>query len=284
MFPAHVILGAIDSLPTLPEAVARLSGLVARNDATAHDFEQAVKHDPILTTNLIRAANSGEFSRAEPVSSLRASIERVGMQRLVEVAVGSSFRRSLPTRIPGYGITAQKFWIHCIAVATIAENLAERLQLLSADMAFTCGLLHDIGQLGIGGFFAEMMPESDWWTFDTPEKERTLLGCNHCDIGHGLAVKWDLPVVIRDVCRWHHELPKTPKDVDVDLVTVIHAADALSFMIGFGGVGYYGEVLDELGPVRMGIGEQELLELAKSLRHAIGQNALAIGCRKETVQ
>lgn len=279
MFPSHVILAAIDSLPTLPDAVARLSALVDKEDATTRDFEQAVKHDLILTANLIHAANSGQFSGAEPVSSLSAAIERVGMQRLVEVAVGSSFRRSLPIRIPGYGITAQKFWIHCIAVATIAENLAERLKLLSADMAFTAGLLHDIGQLGIGGFFAEMMPESNWWTFDTPEKERSLLGCNHCDIGHGLAVKWDLPAATRDVCRWHHEVPKAPKDADVDLITVIHAADALSFMIGFGGVGYPGEVLDERATVCMGISEQELLELAKSLRHPIGENALAIGCQ-----
>jgi hypothetical protein len=105
------------------------------------------------------------------------------------------------------------------------------------------------------------------------------LGCNHCDIGHGLATKWDLPVEARDVCRWHHELPKAPQDADLDLITVIHAADALSFMTGFGGVGYFGEVLDELATERMGIDEQELLELAKGLRHTIGQNALAIGCQ-----
>jgi 2'-5' RNA ligase len=74
-------------------------------------------------------------------------------------------------------------------------------------------------------------------------------------------------------------LPKAPKNADLDLITVIHAADALSFMIGFGGVGYFGEVLDEQATVRIGISEQDLLELAKGLRQTIGQNALDLGCQ-----
>jgi putative nucleotidyltransferase with HDIG domain len=277
MFRPHVILEGIDSLPTLPEAVNRLSILVKDDKTTAGEFEQAVLLDPVLTANMIRAANAINTAGTEPITTVSQAVERIGMQRLFEVAVGSSLRRTLPARIPGYGITAQKFWIHCIAAATIAETLAKKLELPSADTAFTTGLLHDIGQLVIGNFLAETMPEANWWTFDSPAKERNLLGCNHCDVGSEIALRWKLPEAVIDSCRWHHELPEVPENCNIDMVTVMHASDALAYMIGFPGVGYVGEVLHKLAPARLGISAQELYVIAKSVRHIIGQNAVATG-------
>lgn len=277
MLPPHVILKGLDALPVTPEVVLRLLPLLNAKILDAAEFKQAVKFDPVLTANLIQAANKIHESGMAPITSLEEAIERVGLHRLVDLAVGTSLRRTLPTRLPGYGISAGKFWIHCIAVATIAEAIAQRIKLPSAGMAFTAGLVHDLGQLVIGDFFAENMPESDWWTFGTPDDERALLSCNHCDIGKVVAEKWNLPPAVIDACRWHHELAKAPKDIDGGLNAVIHAADALAYTLGFKGVGYSGEVLDELAAPMLGLDEEELLELAQGLRRSIGQNAVASG-------
>ena len=51
----------------------------------------------------------------------------------------------------------------------------------------------------------------------------------------------------------------------------------MAYALGFKGVGYPGEVLDELAPAKLGLSGQELLDLAGSLRKAIGQNAIASG-------
>ena len=190
MLPPHVILRNMDTLPVAPEVVLRLTPLLSGEDLGGADLERAVRFDPVLTANLIRAANGALEAGSAPVVSLAEAIDRMGAHRLLEVAVGSSLRRTLPARIPGYGIGAGRFWIHCIAVATIAEAIAGRINLPSAGMAFTAGLVHDLGQLAIGDFFAETMPESDWWTFGTPEEERALLSCNHCDIGKAVAERW----------------------------------------------------------------------------------------------
>ena len=277
MLPPHVILKGLEALPVTPEVVARLTPFLNAKTLDVAGFKQAVKFDPVLTANLIQAANQVHEPGSAPIATLEEAIERVGLHRLVDMAVGSSLRRTLPTRLPGYGISAGKFWIHCIAVATIAEAIAQRIELPSVDMAFTAGLVHDIGQLAIGDFFAENMPESDWWTFGTPDDERALLSCNHCDIGKVVAEKWNLPPAVIDPCRWHHELAKAPMNIDKGLNAVIHAADALAYTLGFKGVGYSGEVLDELAPPLLGLSELELLELAKTARRSIGQNAIASG-------
>jgi len=277
MFPAHVMLEGIDLLPILPEALTRLSVIVKDNTATAEQFTQAVMTDPVLTACMLHAANSLSSDSAKSFNTVHEAVEQFGQQRLYDAAVGSTIRRSLPARIPGYGISAEKYWIHSIAVATIADLLARKLDLPNADMAFTAGLLHDIGQIVIGNFLGHAMPAANWWTFDTPTKERSLLGCNHCDVGYEIAVKWNLPKTVGDCCRWHHELTKASEDLDTDMITVINAADALAYMIGFPGVGYVGEVLDKETPARLGFSTKELYQLASDIKQTIGKNAAASG-------
>ncbi len=277
MFPAHVMLEGIDFLPILPEALTRISVIVKENTATSDDFAQAVMTDPVLTACMLHAANSLSSEDSKPLNTVYEAVEQFGMQKLYEAAVGSTIRRSLPARIPGYGISAEKYWIHSIAVATIADLLARKLDLKNAEMAFTAGLLHDIGQIVIGNFLGHAMPAANWWTFDTPAKERDLLGCNHCDVGYEMAIKWSLPKTIQDCCRWHHELTKAAEDLDTNMITVIYAADALAYMIGFPGVGYVGEVLDKEAPARLGFSTKELYQLASDVKQTIGKNAAASG-------
>jgi putative nucleotidyltransferase with HDIG domain len=277
MFPAHVMLEGIDFLPVLPEALTRLSAIVKDSCTSTDDFVQTTRLDAVLTACMLHAANSLSTDGADPITSVEQAVEQFGMQRLFDAAVGSTIRRSLPARIPGYGISAEKYWIHSIAVATIADLLARKLDLKNADMAFTAGLLHDIGQIVIGNFLGHAMPAANWWTFDTPAKERSLLGCNHCDVGYEIAVKWNLPKVIQDCCRWHHELTKASDDLDTNMITVINAADALAYMIGFPGVGYVGEVLDKETPAKLGINTKDLYQMASDVKQSIRQNAIASG-------
>jgi len=277
MLPAHVFLHGFDTLPVAPEVVARLTPLLGDPAFTADDLERTIAFDPVLTANLLQAANRALGTGAAPVTGLRQAAERVGLQRLLATAVGASLRRGLPSRIPGYGIASGKFWIHCIAVATISEAIARRIALPAAEVAFTAGLLHDVGQLAIGLFFAENSPEADWWTFGTPAEERSFLGCNHCDVGLLVARRWSLPGPVSDACRWHHEPAEAPASIDTGLNAVVHAADALAYTLGYRGVGYPGEVLHPAAPARLGLAEAELLALARGVRRAIGRNAVASG-------
>jgi putative nucleotidyltransferase with HDIG domain len=273
MFPAHIMLEGIETLPLFPGALNRLSDIVNSTNGSVYDFEQAALLDPVFTARLLHSINT-----LSPLNtSVKEAAEEFGLQRLFDAAVGTTIRRPFPLRIHGYGITAQKFWVHCIAVATIAEFLARRVGFKDAHMAFTAGLLHDIGQFVIANFLTQVMPTATWWTFDTPDKERSLLGCNHCDVGYEVAVKWNLPETIRDCCRWHHEPNKATDDLDSEMLTIINAADELAYMIGFPGVGYAADVLDKDTPARLGFGTNELYELAETVKQVIAKSAIAAG-------
>jgi putative nucleotidyltransferase with HDIG domain len=269
MIPAYVIVEGIESLPTLPESVARLSVLLQDDKATAADFERAVRTDPVITANLLRAANSVFSQGIEPTTSVSQAVARIGLRRVFEVAFGSAFRRTIPARIPGYGLTAPVFWLHCTATAVYAEALVRELNLPCSEMAFTAGLLHDVGKLVIGGFLEEMMPESNWWTFGTAEEERRLLGSNHCDVGREIAIRWHLPLPVVHACRWHHEPAATPDDVDSDLMAVVHAADFLSTKAGFSGSSGAGEGCDIFVQERLGLSPERSAILMEAFREDV---------------
>lgn len=276
MFPAYVILEGIEGLPTLPEVVILLSNVLRDEYSSATDIEQAVRIDPAITANLMRAANSVHFSGYQPTTSIHEAIARIGLKRVYEVAIGSTLKRAIPKRIPGYGLSGQKFWLHCIASACIAEAFAKEIKIASSDMAFTAGLLHDVGQLVIGTFLDEMMPESNWWTFGTHRDERNTLGCNHNDVGHEIAIKWNLPPVIQQTCRWHHDFDSVPKNCDLDLIAVVHLANSFAYISGFDGGSCMGEVFDSEAQQHLGIPMKQLMEMTMNLKPDINELAASI--------
>ena len=62
-----------------------------------------------------------------------------------------------------------------------------------------------------------------------------MLNLDHTDMGHWLAIKWGLPLTLREVIALHHD-PQRAKEAK-ELVSLIHFADILTRRkkIGSGG-------------------------------------------------
>lgn len=238
MMTASQIVSSAKDLPSLPVVVAKLASLLRDEGASSADFEKVVRPDPALTANLLRVANSPYFGARRQITSVRQAITYLGVERVFELAAGSAFRKVLPSRIPGYDVESTAFFAHCIAVATLAERLATASHLKLPDMTFTAGLLHDIGKLAIGTFLLERAPllvealADQKLTF--VDAERSLIGTDHNEVGTLVAEKWDLPLAVHRVVRWHHAPDEVATDPDSALIDLVHIADAMAHSMGFG--------------------------------------------------
>jgi putative nucleotidyltransferase with HDIG domain len=242
---------------------------MAKAQVNIFDFEQAVRADPAVTANLLAAANSAYYRGMELTTTVHEAVSRIGLRRMYEVAIGASFRRTLPLRMPGYGLNADGFWLHCSAVAVFSEALGREVNLPSSEIAFTAGLLHDVGKLVICGFMDMTMPESNWWAFGSASKERELLGTNHCEVGEAIAVQWSLPQSIAATCRWHHDCGSADTYVDFGLLAVIHTADFLAYQAGFPGSSGDGDILDPLVVNRLGLVPKQLDRLVMEYKDEV---------------
>lgn len=271
MIPVCKLVEGIEALPPLSETVPRIMALLRDEKSNIADFEAVAQSDPSIATNLLKVANSPFYGSSSPVSRLSAAVARVGFKCVFDVVMATSYRKAIPARIPGYGLSAPDFWLHSTATAVYAESLGRELRLKCSGIGYTAGLLHDVGKLVIGEFLARECAENSWGEFGTAAEERELLGSNHSDIGLEISVRWNLPIEIAHACRWHHEPDKAGDAVYADLVALIHVADFMANQAGFNGGGAVAETLDRSILKRFSMTEEMMERIMEELKDKIIQ-------------
>jgi putative nucleotidyltransferase with HDIG domain len=233
------ILAEVDRLPTLNATVVRLMGMLHDDDIGFGDIEKVIRTDPALTANLLRTANTAYFATSRRVESVTQAISVLGLRRLVDVVTLSAMAEVIPEKLPGYGLSAQAFWRHCVAVAVLAESLGRRLETGRSGLAFTAGLLHDLGKLVISTFLARQpgAASAPPMRLTSIESERAALGTDHARIGKAIAEAWRLPHAVALVNQSHHAPGEAEDDSHSDdyTVTLVHVADGMAHAFGFGG-------------------------------------------------
>jgi len=115
----------------------------------------------------------------------------------------------------------------------IAEELAPALNVRS-DQAYTAGLLHDVGRLGLlvkyPQSYADLLNVCTENNFDLMTSERDLFEVDHCEAGAWLAEGWEFPRELVEVIASHHNRqPETSEP----LLQVVHYACRLADCLGF---------------------------------------------------
>jgi len=84
----------------------------------------------------------------------------------------------------------RKVWVHSVVTAIIAQEAA-RLARLDSEVAYTTGLLHNLGTLGLMSAYPDeysrMLEVSNDFGFDLLQTERDLFEIDHCAAGAYLA-------------------------------------------------------------------------------------------------
>lgn len=235
MSVASEIVDRIDTIGTVPTAVTQVFGLINDPKATMSDFERVVRPDVGLTANLLRCANSAYYRSSREITSVKDAITRMGMRRVFEVAAAASFTKAVPEVLTGYGTAAVDYWQHSIAVAVLADRLGREAGFTYPDLAFTAGLLHDLGKIVVASWLSSnpSVRVPDGGLVDT-DLEQELLGATHGEFGEALCLKWNLPKDIAGAARWHHHSGDAPTATLRYLSTVILVADEAAHRAGYG--------------------------------------------------
>lgn len=172
-----------------------------------------IGQDPPTVVRLLRIANSSFYGMSREIASLREAIVVLGFNCVRDLLVGICFSQMWSRQHHDFDYT--KFWYHSMAVAECSRQLANYTG-INPDIAFTAGLLHDIGQLVIVFLFPDAV-DRIFKTQDVhppcgmqapiAEKERRLLGFDHAYIGAKAALYWNFPVAIQKAIEQHETMP-----------------------------------------------------------------------------
>ncbi|MGQ9687502.1 MAG: HDOD domain-containing protein [Desulfobaccales bacterium] len=228
------VLKSLKTLPPFPLVAQRTLLLLNQSEVSIQELVDIVKFDPAITANVLRISNSAFFGLRREIHSLHQALLLLGTQELLKIIIASGATRIFCHSIPGYFSDRLGLWRHSVSVALMADLMARDLAISERAMAFTAGLLHDIGKVVLSLFvdqkFTEIMQvvETQGVTFQAAERE--ILGIDHAELGGEMARLWDFPDRLRLVINLHH-LNKPEAFAD-DLVLLIYLADLLVLMFG----------------------------------------------------
>jgi len=217
------LLSAGFVLPCRPKAVAQLLVELARPDASLQHIDQYVSTDPALTLRLLQAANSSYFKVAGQVHGVSEALAVLRLGQVQSMVASSTAQSSM---LAGGGLSLADFWSCSFDCAKVARALARLLQ-LNAQAAFTCGLIHAVGEVAMRASMTQVVALDDKMAaldFRRWRAERRVFHFCYTEVGAWLAHQWHLPALIHDTLLHAHAPFEKPGHDTEPLAGVLHLA------------------------------------------------------------
>lgn len=209
------IRAGLSRLSTLSPAMQAILPRLNDDALDVNELSDMVAQDPILAAHVLRLANSPFYGLPRQVGSLKEAVLILGFSSLRSVVLSAG--------LIGAFSDADAI-AHSLATAAAARSLAKSLK-RDQNMAFTAGLLHNLGSLLLGHFAADswqaLASEPEAAADERLLKERAIFGFDHCELGAEIAGDWRFPAAIQTAIRLHQQPPGQPAD---DLIDLVHAA------------------------------------------------------------
>ena len=231
---ASDLIRTMKDLPPASPAALKLSGLLNRPTQHNDDIVEALRCDSVLTAKLLRVCNSSYFALREPAGSVAQAVLLLGHQEIVRIVLTLGFGGSLNRPLPGYAVADKEMWRHALTTALAAERVSECAGSFEPAVAFTAGLLHDIGKLVLNQVLtpdvqAAVRARIEQGTEARDEAEKSVLNTDHAEVGACLLEEWRLPELVVEAVAHHHRPVVTPRP---RLSAVVHVANGVAHLVG----------------------------------------------------
>ena len=170
--------------PTSFNVTIKVRDLLRDPDISIDKLSQALQTEPIISSKLLKLANSAALAPAggSQVKELSGAIMRLGMETVKSAAFAVAMEQLARSQhMSAYSALSSKIWEHSILVASIARQLARHFKCGKQDEAFFAGLVHDIGAFYLL-YYASQDPDLS----KSSEEMLDLMVNWHDGIGHAL--------------------------------------------------------------------------------------------------
>jgi len=133
-------------LPPMPAVALKVLTLLKNPDFSLKEAATTIERDPILTVQVLKAANSAAMGSRDPIQSVLQAVTRFGVQKLRTFLIEMSARKIFESRDARIVEAARGVWEHSLAVAMLARDVVAFSNSGAPDFGYLGGLLHDIGK------------------------------------------------------------------------------------------------------------------------------------------
>ncbi|MFT7859502.1 MAG: HDOD domain-containing protein [Sulfurimonas sp.] len=105
----EAILKKIKQLPPLPESAMQIEAVYQNPDSTFNDMVKILEEDPLLTADILKAANSPLYGFSREINAISQAVSLFGMGTVRGFALASIVKKSFALDLAPYGISNEMF-------------------------------------------------------------------------------------------------------------------------------------------------------------------------------
>lgn len=203
-------------LPMLPAVAAKVLSSSVDERADALSLADLIRQDQTLATHVLRVVNSPGFRGTIEIVSLQQAITRLGMERIREIALSASVKKTLFKK-GAYQHVAQAAWKTALAASLWSKEVARACR-KNVEIGYLCGLLHNIGVPVVLNHLDRIAP------LLSTEELMQLIGDESSRTGEMLARRWKLPEAVAITIVTINQLKLAGEHVDAVAVAACGAA------------------------------------------------------------
>lgn len=184
-----------EALPTAPKVVQELISSFQNENVSNSEIAKKLSLDPVLSAKLLRLVNTAFYSSRRSISSIEDAVSMLGFATVRKLVISSSLANVFKST-PRFDL--KLFWRYSLHTAVVAAWLAKKVG-EDAEVAFTIGMTHAIGQLLIRviipGDAMDMDKLAGPYDARRFQVERETLGYDYATVGSELSKQWKFPAV-----------------------------------------------------------------------------------------
>ena len=252
------ILRVVRSMRPLPAVAQQVLTLVQDPDYAIDELVDLVRTEPTLVARILRLCNSARSGLDQEITAIGDAVTYVGSRNLVQLTLVSCSASTFAATGNARYTDADSLWRHSLACALACQELAQQTGLVPPAVAFTAGILHDVGRVALSQL-PEAALEPPAGELPHERVERAVFGQDHAAVAALVGDVWQLPGAVVTALRTHHD----PEALGEPLPALLHVADQLALQQGF--VVPFGHATAPIEPAalaRLGISTSTLEALA----------------------
>ena len=197
------VVAEFKDIPPMPNVMVKALSVI-KNPATGiAELAKIMQVDQAISTKTLSLVNSAFYGFRQQITSIQKALVVLGMMKAKNIIMSLALKQMMTAQ------GSRELWEHSIKCAVAAEILAKEFKVINPDDAFVIGFLHDVGKILLNSKnplkYSKVRYLAAQDNVSLVDIEDAQFGTNHCVLGALVSKKWQLPVILTNCIRYHHD-------------------------------------------------------------------------------
>ena len=197
------VVAEFKDIPPMPNVMVKALSVIKNPSTGIAELAKIMQVDQAISTKTLSLVNSAFYGFRQQITSIQKALVVLGMMKAKNIIMSLALKQMMTAQ------GSRELWEHSIKCAVAAEFLAKEYRVINPDDAFVIGFLHDIGKMLLNTKnplkYSKVRYLAQQDNINLVDIEDAQFGTNHCVLGALISKKWQLPVILTNCIRYHHD-------------------------------------------------------------------------------